>query len=263
MRSERSPEWYKRATQIQSIAIGTAGIIAMVLKAKPEELAKKLGEAGPLIAVLVAKVQENAWWLSPSFLLLAWLLKHLKKAIGEPSVWKDLQKWVDEFRSEVYGPQVGQYHHHHRVTLYRRQRRVWWWLPGTLWLMPYVRSAHTSKSNVRCFQIDPAKPGCKNGFAGKAWESEGGVHVENLPQLTTSSTDDEFRTYSNETNIPVKSLRKKLSSSRSYWAVRVLANGVPWGVLVLDSVNESLNKKKADSAIKQHARVLSMLLTRI
>jgi hypothetical protein len=187
----------------------------------------------------------------------------LKKAIGEPAVWKDLQKWVDEFRSEVYGPQVGQYHHHHRVTLYRRQRRVLWFLPGTLWLMPFVRSAHTSKTNVRCFRIDPAEPGCKNGIAGKAWESEGGVHVENLPNLTQGSSDAEFNTYSEDTNIPVKSLRKKPSSSRSYWAVSVRANGVPWGVLVLDSVSVSLNKKKADNAIKQHARVLSLLLTRV
>ncbi|MBH1520820.1 hypothetical protein I5T86_09565 [Stenotrophomonas maltophilia] len=235
----------------------------MMLKAKPDELAKKLGEVGPIVSALVTFVQQNAWWLSPSLLLLAWMLKHVKSALGEPSVWKDLQTWVDEFRSEVYGALAGQYHHHHRVTLYRRQRRIWWWLPGTVWLMPFVRSAHTSKTNVRCFRIDPAKPGCKNGMAGRAWESEGGVHVENLPQLTPGSSDADFNDYSDKSNMSLKDLRDKPSSSRSYWAVSVRANGVPWGVLVLDSVDVSLNKKKADSAIKQHARVLSLLLTRV
>ncbi|WP_369977468.1 hypothetical protein [Xanthomonas bundabergensis] len=241
----------------------SAGLVAAIMKAKPEQLSRKLGEAGPIIAWLLTQVQQNAWWLSPTMLGAAVGLKLVKKAVGEPEVWKELQRVIDDIRSDVYGTQPGSYHHHHRVTLYQYRRRWCYWIPWSFWLMPFVRSAHTSKSNVRCFRVHPNNPGCLNGVAGKAWESEGAIHVEQLPSLTALSSPEDFIRYAEDTNIDVDALKKKSSSSRSYWAVRVLVKGEPWGVLVLDSVSETLSKKKADGAFKQYARVFSLLLPRV
>ncbi|WP_313218270.1 hypothetical protein [Stenotrophomonas sp.] len=233
------------------------------MKAKPEEVSRKLGEAGPFVAWVLTHLQQNAWWLSPVLLVAAVAMKGAKKFLGEPEVWKELQRVIDDIRSDVYGTQSGSYHHHHRVTLYEYRRRWLYWIPWSFWLMPFVRSGHTSKSNVRCFRVHPKSPGCLNGFAGKAWESEGAIHVEQLPSLTTSSTADEYSRYAEDTNMAVAALKKKLSSSRSYWAVRVMVKGEPWGVLVLDSVSDTLSKRKADGAFKQYARVFSLLLPRV
>lgn len=263
VRSETSSNWYFGAARAQTILISFAGAVAASLKAKPEDVAANLGQFGAWLGPALEDLQAQAWWLSPSCLLLAWLLKHLKQALGAPQVWKELQQVVDEMRSDVYGPQTGDYHHHHRVTLYEHRRRWWCFRPGSTWLMPFVRSGHTSKSNVRRFRVDRARPGCQNGIAGRAWESEGFIHIEGLPSLCPQSSDDDFKRYAEATNIAVAELRSKCSSSRSFWAVRVMANGAPWGVLVLDSVAETMSSKKAMSAMKQNARVLSLLLPRV
>ena len=261
MRSSKGQWGYRWASIAQGVFLFISAVVAYVMKAKPEEWGKKLGALGPLLELMLRTVQEHSWWLTPLLLLLVAILKWIKAWIGDPAKWKELQRVVDDLRSDVYGPRIGDYHHHHRVTLYQYRRRWLCWRPGSWWLLPYVRSGHTSKSNVRRFRVDHKNPGCRNGLAGRAWESEGAIHVELLPELGQKCSDDEWCQYAENTNISLKDLRKKHSSSRSYWAVKVLSKGAPWGVLVLDSVSETLSQKKAEVAFKQHARVLSLLLS--
>jgi len=263
MRSSSGLWGFKWASGAQAVLVFLSACVAAALKAKPEQWGAKLGAAGPILSAALKNIQDHAWWLTPSMLFLVGALKFVKNKLGAPETWKELQRIVDDIRSDVYGAQTGQYEHHHRVTVYQYRRRWIYWKPGTWWLLPLVRSGHTSKSNVRKFRVHPNSPGCRNGLAGRAWESEGAIHVERLPVLGKDCSDEDFERYAEDTNIAVEDLRKKRSSSRSYWAVKVRRKGEPWGALVLDSVSETLNKKKADGAFKQHAGVLSLLLPRV
>ncbi|WP_313214473.1 hypothetical protein [Stenotrophomonas acidaminiphila] len=169
---------------------------------------------------------------------------------------------MDEYRDDIFGALEGQYHHHYRVTLYQYRRKLIAWPVLSHWLLPYVRSGHTSKSNVRSFRVNPDQPGCLNGVAGKAWESRGAVCIEGLGKLTTESTELELKMYASQTNISEESLRKKLSSSRSFWAVRVQVKGANWGVFVVDCVDDKMPAKKAAQAFGKGARAVSLLLSR-
>lgn len=262
MRTQNYALVYRVLGYAQTVFFFSAGTIAALMKAKPAEWKDHLGELGALIGSWVAVIQSHTWWLSPSLLLLAASVRWCRKRVGDPVIWKDLQDLMDEYRDDIFGALEGKYHHHYRVTLYQYRRKLFAWPVLSHWLLPYVRSGHTSKSNVRSFRVNPQRPGCPNGVAGKAWESRGAVCIEDLGKLTPESSLLELQMYASQTNITLKSLQKKLSSSRSFWAVRVQVKGANWGVFVVDCVDEKMPTKKAAQAFGKGARAVSLLLSR-
>lgn len=232
----------------------------MVMKASPEEIASRLGAIGRYVGAALTAVQEWAWLLIPLLLVFAWTLSGVKKHYGDPEIWKEIQKLIDSIRSEVFGKVQG-YQHHYRVTLYK-YHHLCLTKPRLAWLLPVVRSGHTSKNDVREFSVDRRKAGCAKGVAGRAWESEGAIHIEQLPDIISNDDEELLREYARLTNVDVEDLMKKKSHSQSFWAVRVEKKGEPWGVLVIDTIAPQVSKKNADEAFSHSAQFLSLLLQR-
>lgn len=264
MRSARVPKVYGWLGKSQNLCVFLGGTVAAVTKAKPSEVRNNLGSVGPWLADCLEFIQQWAWALTPALLVMAGVIAWGRRKYGDPEIWKELQKSVDSFRTEVFGKIDGDsYQHHYRVTVY--QYRPWCVTkrPTLAWLVPVVRSGLFSKSNVREFSVDRKIAGRAKGVTGRAWESEGAIHIQDLPDLKSpNSTAQQLTDYANFTNVTPDDLKKKLSGSRAFWAVRVEAKGEPWGVLVVDCVAPKVDKKKADKAFTMYAKSFSLLLQR-
>lgn len=263
VRSARVPKVYGWLGKAQKALVFAGGVVAASTKAKPDEVRGKLGSIGPVLADTLQFISDWTWALTPTLLIAAAIISWSRKKYGDPEIWKELQKSVDSFRSEVFGKVAGSnYQHHFRVTLY--QYKSWclskWSLSA--WLVPVVRSGYFGKGNVREFQVDRNSAGNAKGVTGRAWESEGSIHIENLPNLNAPGTAQEFAEYASTTNVTLDDLKKKPSHSRAFWAVRVEAKGEPWGVLVVDCVSPNVDKRKADKAFGSYAQTFSLLLQR-
>lgn len=262
MRSSRITAVYVWLGRAQGFCVTMGAFVAVALKADPSRVATTFGPVGPFLAASLVTIQNNAWILTPGFLLLSTLIGWARRRYGDPEIWRHLQMVVDEMREAVFGPIKGDYQHHYRVTLYRYRRWVWTRSVRRTWLVPVLRSGHTSQNGIRTFSINPRRPGEGQGIAGRAWESEGAIHVPGLPDIRNCTDRAKLDEYAQETNLPVKLLNTKGTCSRSFWAVRVEAKGEPWGVLVLDSVSPTMSKKKALQFFRSRAQFLSLLLQR-
>lgn len=270
MRSARVPKVYGWLGKLQKTFVFLAALIAAANKAKPGDVRGHLGTVGPVLADCLQFVSDWTWLLTPVLLGMAALTSFARRKYGDPEIWKELQKLVDSFRSEVFGKISGSsYQHHYRVTLYQHKKwcmtKKWrfdQWPFLSCWLVPVVRSGYFSKANVREFLVDEKKAGMAKGVTGRAWESEGAIHIENLPSLNAPGTAEEFAEYAKFTNVTLDEVKDRPSHSRAFWAVRVESKGEPWGVLVVDCIDPTVDKKKADKALSTHAPAFSLLLQR-
>lgn len=262
MRSSRIDAAYVWFARGQATCVALSAFVAAVLKASPAQVEIGFGSVGPFLAAVLVWVQERAWILTPAFLALGMVIGWAKRWYGEPEIWRELQRLVDTMKADVFGRVNGDYQHHYRVTLYRYRR---WSLrrdPRFAWLVPVVRSGHTSQNGIRVFSINPRQAGQGKGIAGRAWESEGAIHVQKLPDIRGCKNPQVLEEYARATNMPAANIRTDGTCSRSFWAVRVEAKGKPWGVLVIDSVTATISSKKALQFFKARAQFLSLLLQR-
>ncbi|WP_342316123.1 hypothetical protein [Lysobacter sp. FW306-1B-D06B] len=263
MQQQRSGRVYAVLGVVQNVSLWLSGFVAVMLKAKPEEFADKF----PSVSNAVLFVQTWAWLLVPALLVLSGFLKWLRKYLGDPAVWQELHALITRYRDEVFSDAGAGLQQHRRVTLFKHHSwcmcfRRW---PWDAWLTPVVRSGHTSQISDTAFRIPRGEDSGAQGVAGKAWISEGSVYVENLPDVQHASrSDEDCSTYAIATGIDVKRVKEKKPQGRSFYAFRVEVKGKPWGVMVIDSRDTTIRKKRAkDKFDRATESFLSLLLQRI
>lgn len=245
----------------QKLSVLASGVTAAMLKANIEEAYRHLGGA---VAGIVQSIQGFAWAYVPAFLTLAWLFGELRRRVGDPVVWAKLHEWITEYRDHVFTEQRGvQFHRRATLFVFVEWRLAFCRWPWSGWLVPVVRSGHTTQSCKSLFRANH-RSGGGEGVAGMAWENDQNVYVEHLPDVTLPTcSDDERRDYAEATGISFDLVVAKKPAARAFYAIRIEVKGAPWGVLVLDSRSTTINTRRADLRYKMFNPLLKNLLERI
>lgn len=170
--------------------------------------------------------------------------------------------------------------HHHRVTLFEFRPlllwiwpwRAWYWPwgwgrgPTSGWLVPILRSGHTTKKSRTVF-LAPDDADRAEGVAGKTWATRNReIVVEGLadPELGKPKTVVD---YAKRTGVTTEWLTRQIEQGRqmalSFRAIPIEVSGRRWGVLLLDSRDPggvAKNREKVD--IAPYASLLGKLLER-
>lgn len=212
--------------------------------------------------IKAAIVSINDWSLlgyssALFFLLVGFLAKHA----GDPWVWDKLQYLIDKMRDKVYDGYTQGRLDQHRVTLFKRRRFVlrirrpgtsliWpygrctsrYCFPWEGWLVPVLRSGHTSQSTKSVFLAPHGNNSHEvDGVVGQAWARNTTVIVNDLPELNSDSPPDLIEEYSRKTfcdsSIASMYFQQGRMPPRSIGAIPIEVTGSIWGALVLDSAD--------------------------
>ncbi|MDE3188947.1 MAG: GAF domain-containing protein [Acidobacteriota bacterium] len=215
-------------------------LFPIVLETQPDSLAQ-------LLKAPVNFLRQRLWWLWPASFLLAALAKFADKKICDR--WgHDAVKEMLEILREKGFPGNKEPVHFHRVTLFKHKR---WWLcwrfwPWSGWLVPVVRSGHTTLNHQTCF-LAPDEADHAEGIAGRCWSTKAVILIptedSNMtlpllnPEVNAKPHDPHAMAeiYAKETFMDTDWVLKKLPHSRSFLGIPVVVQGQPWGVIVVDS----------------------------
>jgi len=224
-------------------------------------------------------LQQNNWWLLLTLMALAACVKVVKDALERTWIWSAVQAIIDRIQTEAFGQQVG-YAHHHRATLFRYQKYLWWpfprrhpfwpwgwgrW-PGSGWLIPVIRSGHTTQRTTTYF-LAPDDADHVEGVVGHIWASnkEMALGVGNTVQR--GAADNAVSEYAGKTFVSATWVRGELSKDKvlaaSFRGLPVEGKaGHKWGVVILDS-RDPAAALNAQLNITPYAYCLAKLLERV
>lgn len=202
------------------------------------------------------QANEHAWWLILASTAIIGACIHSQKLIGSPEVWDVLHALLCGTQSLVFGNVGYEVIDYHRVTLFRCRcyrnkldifgmiRQLFQCKPR--WLVPVIRSGHTSQKTKAYFSIGGSESECL-GVAGKCWFRNQIVSVWNLPDLHNGLTETKILEYARDSYAYPELIKNRLPRARSILAVPVQLKQELWGVLVFDSRNpDQINRTNVD-----------------
>jgi hypothetical protein len=259
---------YKVAVAVRSSAVTVAALVAAAMKADA-------AKAWPLFKEPLSTIQQNGWWLIVLLPVGAALADRLASSAGSPRTWEIAQTVTNAFRKEVFGDIDDALLQEHRVTLFKHVRCKWWmrrwrcrgwpwgkgrW-PWSGWLVPVVRSGHTTQQSDTVF-LAPDDSHQAEGIAGLAWASGKAVFRKELPAITANSSAEEIAEYARLSKLSPEWVRRRLSRkqpcARSLCGVPIEGKKRPWGVIVLDSAAPDLPEDK----IRSQSQLVTSLLAK-
>lgn len=254
--------WFSAAGWTRGVALGVSAFTSLSLKADITGLPTALKWIGDV----VHWTKGWAWLLVPAALLLAALASAFRKWIGDPAVIEVVHGLLTEYRNKVISDRASGFEHHHRVTLFRHKEWAWvrrkW--PWNGWLVPEIRSGETTRNPSCRFRASSDDPDRAEGMAGRAWVSDRDIYVSHLPDVSfPNATDAAVALYAENTGLSSSTIRRMKPHARSFYAFRVHLKNRLWGVIVIDSKNDELPRKKIDSQYAVLIPSLSVLLRRI
>jgi len=207
------------------------------------------------LVIVYSWLADRSIWLFIGAVIF-WLIGHLCRLAGDPATREHIQFLLDKFQEKAF--HNGESVHHHRVTLFRYKRcwrgywlsravrsddKLWPWgsgyWPCSGWLVPVMRSGHTSTRMSTAFLAPQSDPDLAEGVAGMAWSRNNTVVLENLPDLPGSKK--KAKEYATKTSTPLDLVgrysARGVPMARSFGATPIEVNNKIWGVLVLDSRN--------------------------
>lgn len=219
----------------------------------------------PAIAkTIIAEIQSftfGIWIALGSLSILGWVFK----LRGDAWVWDKIQSLLDATQKLAYR-HIPEIRDSHRVTLFKRKKWCWFFkssmskgifpwskgrYPWSGWLVPVLRSGHTSQKTRAIFLASDDGSKCE-GVAGHAWAANNKIVVDNLQNITAASSQANRRRYAERTFCPERLIESYISLARplprSIGAIPIEVNHKFWGVLVLDSrsatavTNELMNE---------------------
>ncbi len=222
------------------VLIFLSGLVAAALKTDRSHFWPTVGDCLQI-------VQETAWIGIPVMLLTSAVCKIVCRAVGEPWVWKVLQGILNDYQKNSF--RTPNPLHEHRVTLFQHKRYImvtperfqlfgWGRMPWHGWLVPVLRSNHTSR---RCSSIFLAPDAARHaeGVAGIAWASNGVIRIDDLPELNGDSVRELIGEYARKSFVKEDWIEVRIKKggklARSFVAIPIERHNQRWGVLVLDS----------------------------
>lgn len=246
----------------RATALGISGGTSLLLKAETT------GFPGSLkwLADTIVLTKSWAWLLIPAALSIAGLSYALRKKIGDPAVIQVVHELLTAYRNKVVSERGTGLEHHHRVTLFRHKEwafvaRRWPWQG---WLIPEIRSGETTRNPSCRFRASSEDPDRAEGVAGLAWVSDRDIEINDLPDVSfPNATNEAVATYARNTGVTPELIRKMRPHARCFYAFRVHLNNKLWGVIVIDSKNNSVPRRKVEAGYEAIVPSLSVLLKRI
>jgi hypothetical protein len=164
-----------------------------------------------------------------------WVARKVRKLNTEA-----LSKVLDALVYEVFPGRDAQ-KHHYRATLFKVRRFCRY---GS-WLGIVARSGHTFTRRVTIFSIDPNKLASNTGFAGECWRQGGTlISTDALSDMGAKTVaDQEVEDYKSLGWLADIEYDRMSVKSRVFMATCIRVGGQPWGVLVLDSTDSSVQPK--------------------
>lgn len=254
--------WFAAAGWTRAGALAVSAGTSLLLKAETSGMPAALKWA----ADIVQWTKGAAWFLVPSALLVAWLAFGVRRTLGDPAVIEVVHGLLTEYRNKVISDRSSGFEHHHRVTLFRHKEwalvsRKWPWHG---WLIPEIRSGETTRNPSCRFRASSDNPDKAEGVAGLAWVSDRDIEITHLPDVSfPNATEAAVATYAENTGLDPATIRKMRPHARSFYATRVHVKNKLWGVMVIDSKNDTLRRRKIDSEYAAIVPSLSVLLRRI
>lgn len=196
----------------------------------------------------------------------------IARGIGPPWVWKVVESVVDELRNHAFTRKTQrQPIHEHRVTIFKRVRwkmkirldrstqgglRVWW--PWSGWLVPKVRSGHTTQRSRTVF-LAPDDADHAEGVVGKVWATQGMLSKDDLPPIDGFSSGEQIREYAENSWVTEKWVRQRLDKcARCVCGIPLEVRGKTWGVIVLDS--REPGGIRSSPTVQQQFRIAALVL---
>ena len=195
----------------------------------------------------VSFVVDWGWIPVVAWLALQPILAWVEKRICPPLKERVIDKLVAELfeRTRPANAHDGNF----RVTLFKYRtfsfyRILTFKWPWGEWLCPYERSGFQRQSSKNRWRVSRNKPKTNEGVAGVCFAQEDPIHIEELPDgelFKIAGARENKKIYSKTAYITVDHINKKLQKEqdyqwpRSFWGVRVLVSGKPWGVILIDS----------------------------
>jgi hypothetical protein len=262
--------WVLSATQW--LGVGLTTLVGGVLKTDPSKWSPVLGE-------VLGWIQDNSWWLIVTLGGLALLARLRSGMIGAPWVWKTVQRVLEALRKDAFEISEGDPVHAHRVTLFKRARWRWrvgpsrcdywpwgaWRAPWSGWLVPVVRSGHTTQRSEAVF-LAPDDADSGERIAGQVWAQDKTVSLDDLPDLSNNPGEQAILEYAQRAWLPERWVRARLKNrkpfARALCGIPVEVNGKRWGVLILDSRNPTGIRRRSPSG-KANERMVRLLLGEI
>lgn len=205
--------------------------------------------SGPVYAAIRDFGEANSWWLIILATSIIAFTSLLKKSIGPPDTWDTLHELMDSLHAVVFNGENYAVPDEHKVTIFKavptcvhdsKLRRIFGRASKRArWLVPVVRSGHTSQDTRTCFKLDDAGEKCE-GVAGQVWARGKVVAVSDLPDVsgtTSPPSKNEINRYADATYVTNKRIKEKIPKSRALLGLPIMVRGQPWGVLVFDSRN--------------------------
>lgn len=216
---------------------------------------------------LIAFSQEEKVWI---FILSASVVisKVVIARMGAPWAWKSIQNILTRWKKELFQKTSDE---EHRITIFKRTNK-WCFLynrsafkalcqrgnifePSTWpdgWFRPMARSGQAAQKGISWFPYFD-RPKSDEGFIGSVWRNPDGRTLAKLPDLDTQSpTEQEYQTYAATAKVSREWLttRKGKVNARSFAGVMIeLDGGHNWGVLIIDSRNESFDLARSEMAL--------------
>ena len=266
--------WKRFVYGALNVCIYIGGVIVAVLAYLQKDSTEDDAGMPEWVQWIFSWGKKEGWWVILVITVFAAGAKLWRDKLQHDWTWSLIQELVDRIALEAFKG-IGGDAHHHRATLFRHQwywwpipwrSRFWPWgcgrWPGSGWLVPIVRSGHTTQRSRTVF-LAPDDADNVEGVAGAVWASDKEVTVECGKIIDQSATDVEIDSYANKTKVTSAWIRQQINSKKvlyaSFRGIPVEVNGRMWGALLLDSrvpqaaANAQLN-------MSNHAYVLGKLL---
>lgn len=248
------------ATVLNAVAAVGSKLPAWEFGGAPWESLRAFGARWGAIAVCVFTAL-----IGVSALVIRWT--------GRQPTWETLHALLNGLRAAIFrNGDIYDNPDHHRVTIFRAVPVApcdpWWTkmikccANQPRWLVPVVRSHHTSQATSVCFRLHDDGDRCE-GVCGHAYVADQVVNVPHLPDVSCAEgppSDRDIRSYAKQAFVSRAWIEERKPKTRSILALPLMVNGRPWGVLVFDSRNSEPipYDELADifSAIQTHITVL-------
>jgi hypothetical protein len=205
-------------------------------------------------------VRGQAWWLLISAVAGSWAARAIVSKLPDRRSWDVTKAILDQFRASVFQEEDGDPIHYHKVTLFKHVGWIWAIPPRGGWLVSIIRSGHTDlRKHIRFRAPDRADEA--EGIAGAAWAAQTEVYVDNLPDILWQyATPKDVETYATRTHMTKQRAQRDRPAARSLCGFHVEMRGKPWGVIVLSSRSESMDRVEAGRYFGGIAQTLSILV---